>query len=304
MNEPMLVIRPQPSAAETEQGEARSSTTDVPETEAARPQAEGKDKTAKWSAEDMTMIFDEMFGEDARFEGMGGFDLPMENFVAEVASPLALQKASTLLPDSVEIRPVNLGWGRFKLCLRFSSSVERGRDDFQVHLYHLAWTWCLFVQWKEKLLREGDREGLPSMYSGLHAVIEEWTKQAKGKLAGLSLCSRFWSHGVRADMADLEDEEAKGRLLGAVSEQLASSRGQDDEARACSIVDWAGSEAKSLGGGGRSRTYLAIEAMRRYCELADGEEKLGIIAQKMKPDQMHVAPSMLKKRAARASESN
>ncbi|KAK7697694.1 hypothetical protein SLS64_013250 [Diaporthe eres] len=113
-----------------------------------------------------------------------------------------------------------------------------------------------------------------------------------------------WARNVRDDMADLESEEARERLFDAVSKELASSRGQDDEARACGIVDWAGSDTEKLDGGYRSRAYLAIEAMCKYCESVTGEEKLGIIAQKMRPDQMHVAPSLLKKRAARASKGN
>ncbi|POS68528.1 hypothetical protein DHEL01_v213078 [Diaporthe helianthi] len=140
------------------------------------------------------------------------------------------------------------------------------------------------------------------MYSGIHEVIEEWTKRAGKKLAGLSLCAKFWAHDVKADMAGLEGEAAQQRLYEAVSKHLASSRGQDDGARACGIVDWAGSDTEKLGGGPRSRTYLAVKAIARYCESVDCEENLGIVAQKMMPNQMYAGPNLLKKRAAEASE--
>lgn len=286
---------PQPAKAEAAEAEADKAGPDLVEifkAEAAKIRAAGKTGATTWSPEIMTMIFDEIFGAEARFEGMGGFDLPLEAGVAEVVGPEAIKRAATLLPGSIELKPVSLGWDRFKLCLRFGSFVEPGRDDFPVRLYHLAWAWCLLVQWKENLFRQEDREKVPSIYDGMHSVMEEWTRRAGKKLAGLSLCGRVWARNVRDDMADLESEEARERLFDAVSKELASSRGQDDEARACGIVDWAGSDTEKLGGGSRSRAYLAIEAMCKYCESVTGEEKLGIIAQKMRPDQMHVAPSL------------
>lgn len=272
-----------------------------------RVQAVGKADDTLWSPEQMTELYEEIFGGDApRLDGMGGFELPMEASLTAMATMGPIRKAVSLFPWSVEIRPVDLGWGRMKLCLRFSSRVARDKKDFPMHKYYLVWSWCMLVKWKGRLLNEAsdaeETAGPPaSMYDGVRWVVDHWTEQAAKKQADLSLVDEAWNKDVQADTAGLEDEASKQRLYEAVSKVLASSRGQDDEARACGVVDWAGADPEKFGAGPRTRTYLAIEAMYRYCASQSGEEKLGTIAQQMKSGR-HAPPALLKKRAGQAAK--
>lgn len=311
VGEPQLVVRTKPMAAEPvkeEDGgkvaEAAKGADVVP---GLRVQAVGNADDTLWSPEQMTELYEEIFGGDApRLDGMGGFELPMEASLTTMATMGPVRKAVLLFPWSVEIRPVDLGWGRMKLCLRFTSRVARDKKDFPMHKYYLVWSWCMLVKWKGRLLTqvsggEETAEPLASMYDGVRWVVDHWTEQAAKKQADLSLVDEAWAKDARADRAGLEDEATKQRLYDAVSKVLASSHGQDDEARACGVVDWAGADPEKFGAGPRTRTYLAIEAMYKYCASQPGEEKLGMIAQHLKSGR-HAPPSLLKKRAGQAAK--
>lgn len=273
----------------------------------AETQGDGKAKKIPWSPEQMTELYEEMFGADApRLDGIGRFELPMEASLAPLALRGAVLEARTLFPAPIEIRPVSMGWGRNKLCLRFASWVKRDQSDFPVLKYYLVWSWCILVQWKGRLLKqaadaEKASEPPESMYDGIRWVVDHWTEQAANKQADLSLVDEAWSKDVQFDMAGLEDEASKQRLYDAVSKVIASSRGQDNEARACGVVDWAGVDTEKFGAGPRTRTCLAIEAMCRYCASERGEEKLSMIAQQMMSEK-HVAPALLKKWAGQAAK--
>lgn len=269
----------------------------------------GEAEKTHWSWEQMTELYEEIFGPEApRLEGMGGFELPMERPAAAwvKVTKSSVSKAQMLFPASVDLRPVTLGWGRFKLSLQFASWVTRDRTDFPVHKYHLVWSWCILLQWKSKLLKQASdaektSEPPASMYDGIRWVIDHCTEEAAKSQADLSLVDEAWGLDVRADMAGLDDEASKQRLYDAVSKVLASSRGQDDETRACAVVNWAGADPEKFGAGPRTRTYLALEAMCRYCASKAGEGKLGMIAQQMKSEK-HVAPALLKKWAGQAAK--
>lgn len=247
------------------------------------------------------------FGEgEPLLHGMCGFELPMEASLAPIAARGPVLRARALFPASIEILPVSTGWGRNKLRLRFASWVARDQADFPVLKYYLVWSWCILVKWKERLLTEASgaeetKEPPASMYDGVRWVVDHWTEQTAKKQVDLSLVDDAWSRDVRADMVGLEDESSKQRLYDSVSKVLASSRGQDDEARACGVVDWAGADPDKFGGGPRTRTYLAVEAMCKYCASEAGEEKLGMIAKQMQ-SKKHVAPALLKQRAGQAAK--
>ncbi|POS68999.1 hypothetical protein DHEL01_v212609 [Diaporthe helianthi] len=167
VDEQKLAIRHQPSITEpTKKEPAKKTATKPPSTkkeaektgpsksdkakkEPTKIYTGGKGEPTTWGPETMSIIFGEIFGAEARFEGMGGFELPMERGIIHVTTKKAMEEAATLLPDSVQINPVSLGWGCGKLCLQFAPHVVPGRDDFQLRLCHLAWTWCLLLQWKQ-----------------------------------------------------------------------------------------------------------------------------------------------------------
>lgn len=255
----------------------------------------------------MTELYEEMFGADEpRLDGIGRFELPMEANLAPIATRGPVLDARTLFPAPIEIRPVSMGWGRNKLCLQFASWVKRDQADFPVLKYYLVWSWCILLKWKGRLLKQASdaekaSEPPQSMYDGIRWVVDHWTEQAANKQADLSLVDEAWSKDAQVDMAGLEDEASKQRLYDAVSKVLASSRGRDDEARACGVVDWAGVDPEKFGAGPRTRTCLAIEAMCRYCASEKGEEKLGMIAQQMMSEK-HVAPALLKMWAGQAAK--
>lgn len=275
----------------------------------AKTQDSGKAEKTPWSWEQMTELYEEIFGPEApRLDGMGGFELPMEARLARIATRGPVLEAAALFPGSIEIRPVDLGWGRVKLCLRFASWVARGQTDFPVHKYYLVWSWCMLLKWKGRLLKQASdaekaSEPPASMYDGVRWVVDNWTEQAAKKQADLSLVDDAWGLDARADMAGLEDEATRQRFYDAVCKVIASSRGQDDEARACGVVDWAGADPDKFGAGPRTRTYLAVEAMCRYCASEAEEENLGMISQQMMSEK-HVAPVLLKKRAGQAAQNN
>lgn len=272
-----------------------------------KTQSDGKAVKTPWGWEQMTELYEEMFGPEApRLDGMGGFELPMEPRFAALLTRNSVSKAQMLFPSAIEVRPVDLGWSRVKLSIRFAPWVTRERIDFPVHRYDLVWSWCILVKWKGRLLKhESDAEEAAeppaSMYDGIRWVVDHWTEQAAKKQIDLSVVDEAWGLDARADMAGLEDEASKDRLYDAVSKMLASSRSQDDEARACGVVDWADADPDKLGAGPRTRTYLAIEAMYRYCASQEGEEKLGMIAQHLKEGR-HAPPALLKKRAGQAAK--
>lgn len=298
VGEPELVVRSKPKAAEPAKEEAGGE---------AGAKADGKAEKTPWGWEQMTELYEEMFGPEApRLDGMGGFELPMEPRFAALLTRNSVSKAQMLFPSAIEVRPVDLGWNRVKLSIRFAAWVTRERIDFPVHRYDLVWSWCMLVKWKGRLLQqesdaEEAAESPASMYDGIRWVVDHWTEQAAKKQVDLSVVDEAWGLDARADMAGLEDEASKGRLYDAVSKVLASSRGQDDEARACGVVDWAGANPDKFGAGPRTRTYLAIEAVCRYCESHEGEEKLGKIAQHLKEGR-HAPPALLKKRAGQAAK--
>lgn len=119
----------------------------------------------------------------------------------------------------------------------------------------------------------------------------------------LSVVSEAWNLDIQADMNGLDNEESKQHMYEAVFKVIALSRGQDDETRACGVLDWAEADPEKIGGGPRSRTYLALEAMSRYCAAEAGEEKLGMIAQQM-ISRKHIASPVLKKRAGDAAKAD
>lgn len=290
MGEPQLVVRTKPKAAE-------------PAKEEAAGKAAGKVEDTPWGPEQMTELYQEMFrGGEPLLHGMGGFELPMEESLAAVVTKGSVAKADMLFPGSIEVRPVTLGWGRVKLCLRFAAWVTRDKDDFPVHKYYLVWSWCMLLKWKGRLLGQAS-DAEETMYDGIRWVVDRWTEQAGKKQADLSVVDEAWLKDARDDRDGLEDEATKQRLYDAVSKVLASSRGQDDEARACGVVDWADADPEEFGAGPRTRTYLAVEAMCRYCASKVEEEKLGMIAQQMKSEK-HAAPTLLKKRAGQAAKSS
>lgn len=296
VGEPQLVVRTKPSAAGPPKAESGV-------------EAAGKAVATPWGPEQMAELYEELFGREAsRLDGMGCFELPMEKSVAAVVTKSSVAKARMLFPAPVEILPVDLGWGRVKLCLRFAPWVARGELDFPVQKYYLVWCWCILAKWKSRLLKQASDAGEvaeppASMYDGIRWVVDHWTEHAAKKQADLSVVDEAWRKDTQADKAGLEDEASKQRLHDAVSKVIAASRGQDDEARACAVVDWADSDPEKFGAGPRTRTYLALEAMCRYCTSKAGEEKLGKVAQQMKSEK-HACLALLKKRAGQAAKSN
>lgn len=299
VGEPQLVMRTRAADAEP--------VTAAGVDHVAKTQDGGEAEETPWSWEQMTEVYEEIFGPEApRLDGMGGFELPMERRFTAQLTKGSISEASMLFPASIEVRPVTLGWGRVKLSIRFAHWVARDKTDFPVHKSHLVWSWYILVRWKGRLLKQAsdvERASEPqaSMYDGIRWVVDLWTEQAAKKQVDLSLVDKAWGLDARADMAGLEDEATKERFYDAVCKVIASSRGQDDEARACGVVDWAGADPDKFGAGPRTRTYLAVEAMCRYCTSQAGEEKLGMIAQQMMSEK-HVAPALLKKWAGQAAK--
>lgn len=267
-------------------------------------------KNSLWTVERMSEFYKETFGETGtRLDGMGGFQLPFEPELAPLVTRKALKEAAEIFPACVELRPVNLGWGRVKLCLQFLSWVSRDRADFTMQRFSLIWSWFILVRWKKTLLpkkaagSEKAEEPPLSMYDGIRAVLDRWTDLTVDKLVVLSEIGKAWKVDIEADASGLDDEASKQRLQEAVFKVLASSREQDDEKRACAVVDWAETNPEKFTAGGRTRANLAIQAMCKYCETETGEEKLGKIAQVMASEE-HKSPGLMKILAAETAKAN
>jgi hypothetical protein len=299
-----VVIHGKPAAAEAakEKEKEKEEKAELKKTEA---------EPAPWSPEEMTKLYDEIFGRDgARLDGMAGFELPFEKKFAGVVWAKTIAKAKRLFPATIEMLPKDLGWDRFKICLRFVPWVVRGPRLFPLHKSNLVWAWCVLLEYKKRLIQQAaDDQGEAepseplSLYEGIRGVIEEWTERTATEKADLSVVSRAWDLDAQADRDGLEDEATKQRLYDAVSKVVSSSRKRDDVSRAHRVVNWAEINPEELGGRPRTRTYLAIEAMIRYCESTTGEEALGRIARHMMAGE-HGAASRLKKRAVEAANSS
>ncbi|KAK2596031.1 hypothetical protein N8I77_013539 [Diaporthe amygdali] len=256
-----------------------------------------------WTAEQMSELYKEIFGGDASpLEGMDSFELPLESQFGAMVTRSAAKKTESLFPSFIELWPIKLGWGRFKLALRFSSRVARDKANFPRQRSCLVWTWRILLKWKMKLLKDVTEPAV-SMYDGVCWVVDQWTEQIANIQIELSAVSEAWNLDIQADMNGLDNEESKQHMYEAVFKVIASSRGQDDETRACGVLDWAEADPEKIGGGSRSRTYLALEAMSTSCAAEAGEEKLGMITQQMK-SKKHVALLVLKKRAGDAAKAD
>lgn len=129
-----------------------------------------------WTAEQMSELYKEIFGDDAsQLEGMDSFELPLESQFGAMVTRSAAKKTESLFPSFIELWPIKLGWGRFKLALRFSSRVARDKANFPRQRSCLVWTWRILLKWKMKLLKDVSEPAAP-MYDGVCWVVDQCTE--------------------------------------------------------------------------------------------------------------------------------